>query len=114
MFGFFKKAPVSEEEKRAESLPRTKKVEFVDALPISGVENELDRDIRTVVGYTPVNYYDTKDSSLMCIFYYSEDYSEIYMRFQHIVYDTPKEKSKLWKIDKELMRDILRKFGQNI
>ena len=113
MFGLFKKNTRSEEDRRAESLPLTKKVQF-EALPLKQVETEMDGDLRAVIGYTPVNYYATKDKYLLCIFYYNEDYSEIYMRFEYRVDDLPRGKTKLWTIDKDLMRDILRKFGQNI
>ena len=113
MFGLFKKNTRSEEDRRAESLPLTKKVQF-EAVPLKQVETEMDGDLRAVVGYTPVNYYATKDKYLLCIFYYNEDYSEIYMRFEYRVDDLPRGKTKLRAIDKELMRDILRKFGQNI
>lgn len=113
MFGFFKKTVKSEEEKRAESLPRTKKVQF-EAIPIERVEQQLGADIRAILEYTPVNYYATKDSFLLCVFYYNEDYSEIYMRIEYCVNDQTKGKTRLFTLDKELMRDILRKFGQNI
>lgn len=113
MFGLFKKNARSEEDKHAESLPLTKKVQF-EALPLKQIENEMNNDLRAVIGYTPVNYYATKDKYLLCIFYYNEEYSEIYIRFEYRVDDLPRGKTKLWSIDKELMRDILRKFGQNI
>lgn len=113
MFRLFKKNTRSGEDKRAESLPLTKKVQF-EALPLKQVESEMDGDLRAAVGYVPVNYYATKDKYLLCIFYYNEDYSEIHMRFEYHVDDLPRGKTKLWTIDKELMRDILRKFGQNI
>ncbi|MDE6726824.1 MAG: hypothetical protein K2J80_02660 [Oscillospiraceae bacterium] len=113
MFGLFKKAAKSVEEKRAESLPLTKKVQF-DPIPIDQAQRQLDADIRAILGYSPVNYYATKDSYLLCIFYYSEDYGEIYMRLEFRANDIPKGKTRLYTLDKELMRDILRKFGQNI
>ena len=69
---------------------------------------------RQALDYAPVNYYATKEKYLLCIFYYKEDYSEIYLRFEYRVDDLPRGKTKLWKVDKDLMRDILRKFGQNI
>lgn len=113
MFGIFKKNKMSEEEKRAEGLPLTKKVQF-EAVPLKQVETELDGDLRLVLRYTPVNYYATKEKYLLCIFFYNEDYSEIFIRFEYRVDDLPRGKTKLWKIDKDLMRDILRRFGQNI
>lgn len=113
MFGLFKKNTRSDEDKRTESLPLTKKVQF-EALPLKQVETAMDVDLRTAVNFVPVNYYATKDKYLLCIFYYNEDYSEIYLRFEYRVDDLPRGKTKLWTIDKDLMRDILRKFGQNI
>lgn len=115
MFGLFKKNRLvkSEEEKRAESLPRTKKVQF-EPMKISEAEALVDNDIRAVLEFVPVNYYATKNSYLLCTFFYEEDYSEIYMRFEYRVDDLPRGKSKLYTIDKVFMRDILRKFGVNI
>lgn len=115
MFGLFKKSKTgkSEEEKRAEALEYTKKVQF-ETVPLDRVEAELSENLRTVLQYTPVNYYATKDSYLLCIFYYNEGYTEIYMRFEYRVNDYPKGKTRLFTLDRELMRDILRKFGQNI
>ena len=113
MFGLFKKAVKSEEEKHAESLPLTKKVQF-DPIPLDRVEAQLNSDLRAILDYTPVNYYATKDSYLLCVFYYNDNYSEIYMRLEYCVNDITKGKTRLYSLDKELMRDILRKFGQNI
>ena len=116
MFGVFKKiknARKSEEELRAESLPLTKKVQF-DPIPLDRVEAQLNSDLRSILDYTPVNYYATKDSYLLCIFYYQEDYSEIYLRLEYRTNDLPKGKTRIYTLDKELMRNILRKFGQNI
>lgn len=113
MFGFLKKAPKSEEEKLAESLPRTKKVQFED-MPIARVEDAVNADVSAVLNYNPVNYYASKDMFLQCIFYYSEDYSDILMQFVRYEYDAPKGKTRMWRIDKEIMRGVMRKFGQNI
>lgn len=113
MFGLFKKAKKSEEETRAENLPLTKKVQF-DPKPLDKVEEELNSDPRLILKYNPVNYYATKENYLLCVFYYNEDYSEIYMRLEYRTNDIPKGKTRLFPIDKELMRDIMRKFGQTI
>lgn len=113
MFGLFKKAVKSEEEKRAESLPRTKKVQF-DPMPLKEAEAQLDANLRSILDLAPVNYYATKDSYLLCIFYYNDDHSEIYLRLEYHVNDVAKGKTRLYALDKDLMRDILRKFGQNI
>lgn len=115
MFGFLKKPKFTktDEEKRAEELPLTKKVQFVD-MSIADAEKALGENLRAVLDFVPVNYYATKNRYLLCTFFYSEDYSEIYMRFELRVDDLPRGHSKMYQIDKILMRDILRKFGQNI
>lgn len=116
MFGLFKrkvKIGRTEEEKRAEALPLTKKVQF-EPMSIEDAERALDKDPRAALGFQPVNYYATKNRYLLCVFYYEEDYSEIYMRLELRRDDLPAGKTKLYSIDKTLMRDILRKFGQNI
>lgn len=115
MFGLFRKKAIgkTEEEKRAESLALTKKVQF-QPMKIAEVEPLLEADIRAVLEFEPVNYYATKNSYLLCVFYYEPDYSEIYMRFEYRVDDLTRAKSRLYSIDKLLMRDILRKFGVNI
>lgn len=114
MFGLFKKRILkTEEEKRAESLARTKKVQF-EPMKVAEAEQLLDADIRAVLGFSPVNYYATKDRYLLCTFWYTDDLSEIYMRFELRVDDLPHGHTKMYQIDKVLMRDILRKFGQNI
>ncbi len=116
MFGLFskkKKMGKSEEEKRAEALPRTKKVQF-EPMKISEAEALLEADMRAVLEFVPVNYYATKNCYLLCTFFYEEDYSEVWMRFEYRVDDLPRGKSRMYSIDKVLMRDILRKFGVNI
>ena len=116
MFGLFKKKVKlgkTEEEKRAAALPMTKKVQF-EPQAIDGVEQALAADIRGVLSFNPVNYYATKDRYLLCTFFYAEDYSEVYMQFEFRRDDLPVGKSRMYTIDKVLMRDILRKFGQNI
>lgn len=114
MFGLFRKKILkSEVEKRAESLPLTKKVQF-EPMSVAEAEQLMDADQRAVLGFTPVNYYATKNRYLLCTFWYAEDYSEIYLRFELRVDDLPRGHSKMYSVDKVLMRDILRKFGQNI
>lgn len=115
MFRFLRKKGIgkSEEEKRAESLDRTKKVQF-EAMSPADAEKALDADIRAVLGFVPVNYYAEKNRYLLCTLYYEEDFSEVYMRFELRRDDLPAGKTRLYSIDKVLLRDILRKFGQNI
>ncbi len=115
MFGFLKNGKIkkSEDEKRAEQLGRTKKVQFTD-MPLNEAEKCLEQDIKSVLTFEPVNYYAVKNSFLLCVIYYDEDYGEIYMKFERRVNDMPHGSTKFYKIDKDLFRSILRKFGQNI
>lgn len=113
MFGFLKKNAKSEEEKRAELLPRTKKVQF-EAIAIESVNEQLSANIRAVLEYAPVNYYALKNSYLLCVFYFNEDYSEVYFRFEYYADDKFKGRSRMFALDKELMQAVLRKFGQNL
>lgn len=115
MFGFLKKGKkgLSEEEKYAYSLPRNKKVQF-EPLPTERIENELNTDVKAILSYKPANYYASKENYLLCVFYFTEDYGEVYMQLENHINDEIKGKTKMWKIDKVLFRDILRKFGQQI
>lgn len=116
MFGLFGKKPKlvkSEEEKRAAEMPVNKKVQFEPMAPAE-LEKELAADVRSVLKLAPVNYYATKDRYLLCTLYFEEDYSEVYMRFELRRDDLPVGKTGVYKIDRVLLRDILRKFGQNI
>ena len=116
MFGLFKRKGIiakTEEERCAEAMPFTKKVQF-EPMAIADLERELDEDLRNVLKYSPVNYYATKNRYLLCIFYFEEDYSQVYMRFELRRDDLPAGRSRVYKIDRTLLRDILRRFGQNI
>ena len=113
MFGFLKKQKKSEEEKYAESLPMMKKVQF-DSMPIDEAEAKLNSDLNSILEFAPANYYAMKDDYLLCVFYYKEDFSEIFMQLEYCVDDVSKSRTRIFSIDKELMRGILRKFGQNI
>lgn len=116
MFGLFGKKPKltkSAEEKRAEEMAVNKKVQF-DPMAPAELEKELDADVRNVLKLSPVNYYATKNRYLLCTLYFGEDYSEVYMRFELRRDDLPAGKTKVYKIDRLLLRDILRRFGQNI
>lgn len=111
--GIFKRNSKSEEEQRAEVLPRNKKVQF-DPMPIGQVDEQLGADINAIMKFTPANYYATKDSYLLCVFYFNDDYSEIYMQLEYYTDDKFKGKTRCFKIEKGLMEAILRKFGVNI
>ncbi|MDE6733149.1 MAG: hypothetical protein K2J77_09780 [Oscillospiraceae bacterium] len=113
LFGIFKKNAKSEEERRAELLPRNKKVQF-DPISIERVDEQLGADINTILEYAPVNYYAAKDSYLLCVFHFNDDYSEIYLQLEFYTDDKFKGKTKCYKIERELMQAILRKFGVNL
>jgi len=72
MFGLFKKNIRSEEDKCAESLPLTKKVQF-EPVPLKQVETAMDDDLRSALDYAPVNYYATKEKYLIWIFFLKKE-----------------------------------------
>ena len=116
MFRLFGKKPKltkSPEEKRAEEMAINKKVQFEPMAPAE-LEQMLDADVRSVLKLNPVNYYATKNRYLLCTLYFEEDYSEVYMRLELRRDDLPAGKTKVYRIDRLLLRDILRRFGQNI
>lgn len=110
---FKKKIFKTDEQKKAESLPRTKKVQF-ESQRLSDVELLIDNDINAVLSFNPVNYYATKNKYLQCMFYYAEDYSEIYMVFESYGNDRFINTGKYRKIEFSLFKSILRKFGVNL
>lgn len=113
MLGKLKSKVKSPEEQRATTMPMKKKVQF-EVKPINRVEQDITTDPRRILEYTSVNYYAVKPEYLLCVFYYTEDYSEIYIRFEQHVNDKPKAFGEFHKIDKEIMWDILRRFGIRI
>ncbi len=113
LFGLFKRNSKSEEEQQAVLLPRNKKVQF-DPMPIDSVDEQLGADINAILEYSPANYYAVKDSYLLCVFYFNDDYSEIYMQLEYYTDDKFKGKTRCFKIERELMEAVLRKFGLNL
>lgn len=113
LFGIFKRNAKSEEEQRAELLSRNKKVQF-DPIPIERADERLSSDINAILEFEPANYYAVKDSYLLCVFRFNDDYSEIYVHMEFYTDDKFKGKTKCYKIDRELMQSVLRKFGLNL
>lgn len=111
--GLFKRNAKSEEEQRAGIMPRNKKVQF-EPIAVERVDEQLGADINAILEYAPANYYAAKDSYLLCVFYFNDDYSEIYMQLEFYTDDKHKGKTRCYKIDRELMQAILRKFGVNL
>lgn len=111
--GLFSKKVKDEKMELAETLPRTKKVQFIDK-PISEVKGALDANINNILTFEPANYYANKASYLLCAFYFEEDYSKIVMGVQIFVNDKPKSDELLYFADYNLMKQVLRKFGLNI
>lgn len=111
----FGKKPIvkSEEEKKAKALGNCKRVQF-QAMKLNDAEVILDYDINLLQKMEPVNYYARKLHYLQCSIYYNDDYSEIYAQLQTVDNDKVTADGKYRRINAELFRAILRKFGQNI
>lgn len=110
---FRKKIFKTAEQKLAEALPKTKKVQYVP-MDIAELRAMLDADINALIPLEPVNYYASKDKFLQCTFYYNEDYSQVYFVVEMYEYDRPVSSTAYYKADYELMKRALRRFGQQI
>ena len=110
---FRKKIFKSPEQKEAEALPRTKKVQYV-AEDIKEITEKLNTNLEAILGLEPVNYYASKDTFLQCTFFYNEDYSAIYFVLEYYDNDRAKGSTPYYKTDYELMRRTVAKFGQHL
>jgi hypothetical protein len=98
-------------------LPNKKTVQF-ESTKINAAE--LDAMLRDKLSETllktlpPANYYRDKRSWLDCEVHYSDDYSTVYVRLVPCVSDKPRGSTEFYELDYELLRGLLRRFGQNI
>ncbi len=110
---FRKKIFKSAEQKEAEALPRTKKVQYV-AEDIKEITERLNQNLEAILKLEPVNYYASKIRFLQCTFFYEEDYSKVYIVMEYYEGDRPIASTPFYKADYELMKKALRYFGQQI
>ena len=110
---FRKKIFKSPEQKEAEALPRTKKVQYV-AEDIKEITEKLNTNLEAILRLEPVNYYASKDTFLQCTFFYDEDYSTVYLVMEYFAGDRAISATPFYKADYELMKKALRYFGQQI
>lgn len=110
---FRKKIFKSPEQKEAEGLPRTKKVQYV-AEDIKEITARLDESLEAILKLEPVNYYASKDTFLQCTFFYNEGYSTVYLVMEYYAGDRAVSSTPFYKADYELMKKALRYFGQQI
>ena len=94
-------------------MPNNKKVQFVYMMK-EECEALLKDSCENVLSMEPVNYYAEKDRYYQCVFYTTEDLSEIMMQFELYEYDKKTWESAFYDIDKQLYAKILLKFGQRI
>ncbi|MCL2634204.1 MAG: hypothetical protein FWD34_06810 [Oscillospiraceae bacterium] len=110
---FFKK----KETKPPIPLPNKKTVQFE---PVKMNSAELDTMLRGNLSDTllktlvPANYYQNKLSWLDCELRYNDDYSVVYVRLIPCINDKQKGSTAFYQLDYELLRGLLRRFGQNI
>lgn len=110
---FRKKIFKSPEQKEAESLPRTKKVQYV-AEDIKDITEKLNTSLESILNLEPVNYYASKDTFLQCTFFYDEGYNNVYLVMEYFAGDRAVSATPFYKADYELMKKALRYFGQQI
>ena len=118
MFFFKKKTEKAEMpdtplKRKAKAMPMPKKVQFCYIKP-DELTTLLNGDLSSVLTLEPVNYYAEKNRYWLCVFYYTEDYSEIIMRFELYENDRKTTATDYYEINKELYSRILLKFGQRI
>lgn len=118
MFFFKKKTEKAETpdtplKRKAKAMSMTKKVQFCYIKP-DELTTLLNGDLSSVLTLEPVNYYAEKNRYWLCVFYYTEDYSEIIMRFELYENDRKTTATDYYDINKELYSRILLKFGQRI
>jgi len=110
---FFKKKEI----KPPVPLPNKKTVQFE---PVKMNVAELDIMLRDNLSDTllktlpPANYYQNKHRWLNCELRYNDDYSLVYVRLVPCVNDKPKGSTEFYQLDYELLRGLLRRFGQSI
>ncbi len=110
---FRKKIFKTEEQKAAEALPRTKKVQYV-TVDLKELKLKLDENQEELTRLEPVNYYASKDTYLLCTFFYNEDYSSVYFVVEYVAGDKPMYTTPYYKSDYALMKKALRFFGVQI
>lgn len=110
---FRKKILKSPEQKAAESLPRTKKVQYV-TVDLKELKEKLDANQEELTKLEPVNYYASKDTFLQCTFYYNDDYSDVYFNVEYFAGDRAMLTTPYYKSDYALMKKALRFFGVQI
>ena len=110
---FRKKIFKSAEQKAAEALPKTKKVQYV-TVDINELKQKLDENQDELTKLEPVNYYASKDTFLQCTFYYNEDYSTVYFNVEYFAGDRAMLTTPYYKSDYALMKKALRFFGVQI
>lgn len=98
---------------KPKAMPYTKKVQFVYKPP-KDMHNMLERDLNEILDLEPVNYYADKRKYYQFVFYYNEDYSEIYLQPELYENDIKTKSFNVYSIDKELYKKILLKFGQRV
>lgn len=110
---FRKKIFKSAEQKEAEALPRTKKVQYC-AEDINDITERLNSSLDAILRLEPVNYYASKDTFLQCTFFYDEGYNTVYLVMEYFAGDRAVSSTPFYKADYELMKKALRYFGQQI
>lgn len=110
---FRKKILKSPEQKAAEALPKTKKVQYV-TVDLKELKQKLDENQDELTKLEPVNYYASKDTFLQCTFFYNEDYSSVYFVVEYFAGDRAMLTTPYYKSSYELMKKALRFFGVQI
>ena len=120
MFFFKKSKPLSETpaKKQALALPRRKTVQFepTGKVSVAELDEMFCNDISTALTKTfpPANYYRDKRSWLDCELYFDDDYTTAFVRLVVKSNEKAVGATDFYGVDYDLMKALLRRFGQYI
>jgi hypothetical protein len=103
--------------KAALALPRRKTVQFEpEKMNIAELDAMLKSDLHGTLIKTlpPANYYKNKSNWLECQLFFDDEYTEIYARLVTHINERVTDSTDFYKLDYELLRSLLRRFGQQI
>ena len=117
---FFKKPKETPEKllkKQVFSLARRKTVQFEpEKVNIAELDAMLQTDLQTTLTKTlpPANYYRDKKSWLDCELFFDDEYTTVFVRLVVYANDKPIGATDFYKLDYDLLKALLRRFGQYI
>ncbi len=107
---FFKKTENRSEEKNRLKGMKLRKITYVDC-DFARFVADMEKDPKTILSLSPVNYYAVKNQYIMAHVYSSDDLEENYVSFSRYDYEHKTDESRLFELDRELLSKTLAKVG---